>query len=179
MSNEDDQTSSTRRQSERPSNTYDDFSLATTQPFSAATSDSIVSINPKRHRQISWLLYWASITPVICGGLGPTLTLMAISGCADQWRAKHLSDGTIISERDPSWVIGITTTAIVVGFIANIFLLMRMLGRANPKYMQYASIVLWTLECTLLQPRLLKISYDDINSHYEFHDNRNLYSKDW
>jgi hypothetical protein len=151
MSNEDDQTSS-RRQSEGPSNADNDFSLATTQPFSAATSYSIDAINPKRHRQISWLLYWASITPLICGGVGPTLMLMAISGCADRWGTKHLSDGTIISERDPAWVIGVTATAIVIGFIANIFLLMRMLGRANPKYMQYASIVLWTLECTFLHP---------------------------
>jgi len=151
MSNEDNQTFS-RPQSEGTSTADDDFSLATSPTSSAPLSDSIGAIHPKRHRQISWLLYWASITPIICGALGPTLTLMAISGCADRWRTKHLSDGTIISEPDPAWVIGVTATAIVVGFIANIFLLMRMLGRANPKYIQYATIILWTVECTLLHP---------------------------
>ena len=58
-----------------------------------------------------------------------------------------LADGRVISEKDPPWVIGVTASAIVVGFIANVFLLLRMLGRGNPKYVQFTCIALWTLEC--------------------------------
>lgn len=160
MSKDGDQSSSSQQQSESPSNPGDDdLTLGTPGPISSSPSYSIEPTNttlfsspsysiglPRASKKShdSWLRYLASITPLICGGLGPTLTLMAISGCADRWRTE---DGTVITERDPVWVIAITAVAIVVGFFANIFLLMRMLGRANPKYMQYLSIALWTLEC--------------------------------
>ena len=103
---------------------------------------------PKR-KHISWIQYWASITPLICGALGPTLTLMALSGCADRWRILELPDGSFHIEPDPQWVVVITAVAIVIGFIANIFLLMRMLGRANPKSMQYLCVTFWALECII------------------------------
>ena len=74
------------------------------------------------------------------------MTLMALSGCADKWRSEEVS-GVVIDEPDPKWVAAVAAVAIVVGFIANIFLLMRMMGRGNPKHMQYLSITLWTIEC--------------------------------
>jgi len=80
---------------------------------------------------------------------------MAISGCADRWRAENFPNGTVKTEKDPDWVVATTAVAIVVGLFANIFLLMRMLGRGNPKYMQYMSITLWTLECMTFLGELL------------------------
>lgn len=112
-------------------------------------SIGIPSTPPKqkrRHRLKTWIQYWASITPLICGGLGPTVTLMALSGCADKWRSEDIL-GQPVTEPDPLWVVVVTAIAIVVGFIANTFLLIRMMGRGDPKLMQYLSIILWTLEC--------------------------------
>jgi hypothetical protein len=101
-------------------------------------------------KQQSWIMHWASITPLICGGLGPVLTLMALSGCADRWRAENFPGGHTVPEDDPTWVVCITAVAIVIGFTANVLLLMRMMGRGNPKLIQYWSIGLWTLECIFL-----------------------------
>src|SRR5436190_7299590 len=92
------------------------------------------------------LLYWASITPIICGALGPALTLLAISGCVDNWRAVGFADGSQLDEVDPAWVIAPTATAIILGLAANILLLVRMTGNRNFKFLQYWSIILWTLE---------------------------------
>ena len=100
---------------------------------------------------LHWLLYWASITPIICGGLGPALTLLALSGCVDSWRALALPDGSQLKEGNPVWVIVPTTIAIIFGLIANILLLLSMTGNRNPKYtkyIQYCAIILWILECT-------------------------------
>ena len=101
----------------------------------------------KKHRP--WLLYWASITPLLCGAFGPVLTLLALSGCADRWRLYATTDGETLSGKDPKWVIAVTALAIIVGLIANILLLARMLGRGNPKHLQWFAIILWLLECTL------------------------------
>lgn len=166
MSKDGDQSASSRQESEGPSNPGDDeftpgpVSFSTSyseEPANATFSSSpsrsagLLHASKKLHTaHTSRLRYWATISPLICGGLGPTLTLMAISGCADRWRTETLPDGTVITEKDPTWVVAITAVAIVVGFFANIFLLMRMLGRANPKHMQYMSIALWTLECITL-----------------------------
>jgi hypothetical protein len=103
----------------------------------------------RRHR--AGLLYWSSITPLFCGALGPTLTLLALSGCLDRWRVLEMPDGSRASDRDPRWVVGITALAIITGFVANILLLSRMMGRGNPKYIQYATIALWVLECSSLK----------------------------
>ena len=59
----------------------------------------------------------------------------------------EMPDGSHVSEKDPRWVVGITALAIVIGFIANILLLLRMMGRGNPKIIQYWTIVLWMTEC--------------------------------
>ena len=146
----DDRSASSREASEEPDG--DDFTLSSTAPNTPRTThsfNSTTSAQPPRHhrKHVSWIQYWASITPLVCGGLGPTLTLMALSGCADHWRTEDLADGRILVERDPAWVVAATAVAIVIGFIANIFLLMRMLGRANPKYMQYLCIIMWSIEC--------------------------------
>ena len=71
---------------------------------------------------------------------------MALSGCADKWRDEDIGDRTI-DDKDPKWVVATTSLAICIGFIANVLLLARMMGRGNPKYMQYGSIVLWVIEC--------------------------------
>jgi hypothetical protein len=144
----DDRTASSRQASEGPDGNGLMHSSTVREPSQATYSFNSATANEHhRRRHISWIQYLASITPLICGGLGPTLTLMAISGCADHWRAEELPDGHFLVERDPQWVIASTAVAIVVGFIANIFLLMRMLGRANPKHMQNLCIGLWFLEC--------------------------------
>ena len=107
----------------------------------------------RKHRP--WLLYWASITPLLCGALGPVLTLLALSGCADRWRMYVAPDGSDLFEKDPRWVIGVTALAIIVGLFANILLLLRMLGRGNPKHLQIFAILLWFLECMSLFLSLL------------------------
>jgi len=144
MSNSDDQTSS-RQPSAEPSFQTDDPSLAidTSQtPSSSLRSHPTEQI----HQHISWPRYLASNTPIICGGLGPTITLLALSGCADRWRTAVIN-GRLIEDPDPKWVVIVTSIAIAVGFLANVFLLLRMLGRGNPKYMQFLCVVLWALEC--------------------------------
>ena len=142
----------------------------------------------RKHRPL--LLYWASITPLLCGALGPVLTLLALSGCADRWRMYVAPDGSNLFEKDPRWVIGVTALAIIVGLFANILLLLRMLGRGNPKHLQIFAILLWFLECMslpshspiaflheflfILLSRRLCISFGggvDLSDH-EFHDNR-------
>ena len=50
---------------------------------------------------LHWLLYWASVTPIICGALRPALTLLAISGCVDPWRGSDLPDGSHLNDKDP------------------------------------------------------------------------------
>jgi energy-converting hydrogenase Eha subunit A len=102
-----------------------------------------------RKKRKTWLLYWASICPVICGALGPTLSLLAIAGCTDRWRYFYESDGDYFSEKDPTWIIATTVVAIVLGVIANIFLALRMLARGNPALNQYLSITLWSLQCII------------------------------
>jgi len=137
-----------RTSSSRPASDGDDLTLSSTvQELSQATSsfNSVTGSEHHRRKHISWIQYIASITPLICGGLGPTLTLMAISGCADRWRTEDFPDGLV--ERNPRWVVATTAVAILLGGIANIFLLMRMMGRANPKHMQNLCIGLWFLEC--------------------------------
>ena len=51
-----------------------------------------------------------------------------LGGIVDNWRTGSFPDGTVRAENNPQWVVAITAVAIVVGFFANIFLLMRMLG---------------------------------------------------
>jgi hypothetical protein len=96
----------------------------------------------------AWLLYWASITPLVCGAMGPTVTLFALSGCVDRWRALEVN-GVQILEPDPGWVVAATVTALVVGLAANLFMLLRMASRGNPKWNQNLSIILWFTECPL------------------------------
>src|SRR5277367_3431238 len=144
----DDRTASSRQASEGPDG--DDFTLSSTVRGTAQSTfsfNSTTGLEHHRRRHISWIQYMASITPLVCGGLGPTLTLMAISGCADRWRTEDFPDGRVLVERDPKWVVAATAVAIITGFVANIFLMMRMLGRANPKIMQYLCIAFWSLEC--------------------------------
>jgi hypothetical protein len=109
---------------------------------------TIGSVEPVLKRRYgTGLLYWSSVTPLFCGALGPTLTLLALSGCLDRWRVLAMPDGSRTSERDPRWVVSITALAIIIGFVANILLLMRMMGRGNPKHIQYWTIALWVVEC--------------------------------
>ena len=123
--------------------------------------------------QLSSSYYWASITPLICGGLGPTVTLIALSGSADRWRTENLPDGTARTERDPTWVVASTAVAVVAGFIANIFLFMRMVGRGNQKHMQYMCIALWALECTYrLFPIVPDYSYLEFRYYRSVRRNR-------
>jgi hypothetical protein len=148
MSASDDQTVS-RQPSEAPSlQGADDLSLAIEPSIDTL---SISQLPEEVHHHVSWSLYLASITPLICGGLGPTLTLLALSGCADRWRVATI-DGLLIEDPDPKWVTITTSVAVAIGLVANIFLLMRMLGRGNPKHMQWLCIILWFLEC-LSPPR--------------------------
>lgn len=123
----------------------DTFSSSADSP-SFSFGDPSDDAPPSSRKGTTWLQYVASITPLICGGLGPTITLMALSGCADKWRDEEIGDRTI-DEKDPKWVVATTSLAICIGFIANVLLLARMMGRGNPKYMQYGSIVLWVIEC--------------------------------
>ena len=137
----------------------------------------------RKHR--SWWHYWASITPLICGALGPVLTLLALSGCADRWRLYVTDNGVSMEEKDPKWVIAVTALAIMIGMFANILLLLRMLGRGNPKHLQIIAIVLWLLECTslllvslsscftLLLYTSLFVGKANLSGH-EFHDNWDL-----
>jgi hypothetical protein len=129
---------------------------------------SLGSVEPVlMRRQRTNLLYWSSLTPLFCGGLGPTLTLLALSGCLDHWRAYEMPDGTTTSERDPRWVVGVTALAIIVGFVANILLLLRMIGRGNPKLLQLWAIALWLLEC-------IPSSNLRDSSCFEFRDDRSI-----
>jgi len=166
----DDRTASSRQASEGPDG--DDFTLSSTVRGTAQSTfsfNSTTGLEHHRRRHISWIQYMASITPLVCGGLGPTLTLMAISGCADRWRTEDFPDGRVLVERDPPWVLATTAVAIVLGFLANIFLLMRMLGRANPKHMQYLCIGLWFLEC------IVPILFSSLTySYYKFRYNWSL-----
>jgi hypothetical protein len=109
--------------------------------------DPKTKLPKSRPKHQTWLLYWASINPVICGALGPTLTLLALAGCTDRWRVFWV-DGTSYSEKDPKWVIATTVIAIVMGLLANVFLLLRMMARGNPALNQSMSIILWSLECS-------------------------------
>jgi len=144
MSNSNYQKSS-RQPSEEPSVQTNDLNLAIGP--SQASTFALVNYPTEHVRQhISWPRYLASITPLICGGLGPTITLLALSGCADRWRTEVI-DGRLIEEPDPKWVIIVTSVAISVGFLANIFLLLRILDRGNPKHLQILCIVFWALEC--------------------------------
>jgi hypothetical protein len=115
----------------------------------APTIGSVEPVLRRRHR--AGLLYWSSVTPLFCGALGPTLTLLALSGCLDRWRVFEIPGGSRASDRDPRWVIAITALAIIIGFVANILLLTRMMGRGNPKYIQYWTIALWAIECSSLE----------------------------
>jgi potassium channel subfamily K len=130
----------------------DDIASAAIAPSrtTSRTSFSIAAIpTADLHQHISWPRYLASITPLICGGLGPTITLLALSGCADRWRTETVG-GDFIQDGDPTWVVVVTAIAIAIGLLANVFLLMRMLGRGNPKYMQINCILLWAIECMSL-----------------------------
>ena len=127
---------------------YDGISLAVTPAsFSLWPSFSVDTPDQTYKRRNPWIQHWAAITPLIVGGLGPTLTLLAISGCADNWRVIQLPSGLYVAEKDATWVLVCTGLAIVIGFIANVFMLLRMMGRGNPKHMQNLSIILWTVEC--------------------------------
>ena len=148
MGDEDSRSLSRRDAEGRSDVQTNDISIAPSE-IVPANSEPFSTGLPLTHteRHPSWIQYWASVTPLIVGALGPTLTLLAISGCADKWRVRVFPAGLDVPVRDPRWVIGLTATAILIGFIANIFLLLRMIGRGNPKYMQDLSILLWTLEC--------------------------------
>jgi len=106
---------------------------------STATSDS----QPK----ISILDYLREISPLISGTFGPVSVLMALSGCIDHWRIISLPDGSKVIDADPLWVIIPTSIAIMLGAVANSFLLLRLLnGKAVSRdYMLYSS-VFWFLE---------------------------------
>ena len=82
--------------------------------------------------------------------------LFALPGCVDPWRTKNHPDGTVKTEKDPKWAIAVTASALVVGLIANFFLFLRILGRINPKRMQYFSMTLWILEGMFILECLLK-----------------------
>lgn len=161
MSNDGGESSFSQQLSEGRSHLSDDRNVVSPEIVPSSPDNRPGCEHPYRlkRRHTSWKLYWVSITPLICGGLGPMLTLLALSGCVDPWRFENLLNGTTRTDKDPKWVIAIIGVALFVGLIANIFLLLTMLGRANQKYMQLLSIALWTLECMYVHLRcLLKFS---------------------
>ena len=105
---------------------------------------------PSSRRRKTHLLYWANITPLICGALSPISILLGLSGCADPWRVMKLPDASYDSEKNPQWVVATTASAVVIAFTANILLLMRITGRGNPYPMQFWTVILWILECRQL-----------------------------
>ena len=109
---------------------------------SLASSSSQWLSNP-----LHWYLYWASVTPIICGALGPALTLLAISGCVDPWRGSDLPDGSHFNEKDPLWVIVITSIAIILGLAANMLLIISLMTTRESRHTQYITIILWMLAC--------------------------------
>ena len=118
------------------------FSRNTHQKSQKLTSLSTLRFS----KPADWLLYTASIAPLICGAVGPTVTLFALSGCVDEWGYINLPDGLIIKEKDPTWVVATTVTALLIGFLANILLLVRLLGRGESNYTVHLSIILWILQ---------------------------------
>src|SRR5208282_1206307 len=89
-----------------PTFSVDTFSSPSTPQTPSTPSFSLSTPPPSEtpRKSTEWLQYIASITPLICGGLGPTITLMALSGCADEWRDEQI-DGRNLADRDPKWVI--------------------------------------------------------------------------
>ena len=87
------------------------------------------SSSGQQKRKKAHLLYWVSITPLICSALSPISILTGFSACADPWRVMKLPDGSYESEKNPQWVIAITASAVAIAFTANILLLMRIMGR--------------------------------------------------
>ena len=99
--------------------------------------------------EINWRQYLLSLTPLICGAIGPVAILLAISGRIDPWRAASLSDGSQVSDGYHDWVRTPTLIAIIMGVIANIFVLARLLVQdQHPQHLQYWSLLFWVLECT-------------------------------
>jgi hypothetical protein len=114
------------------------FHFHETNESTSTLSSAFALSNP-----LHWLLYFSSIGPLICGGVGPAVTLLALSGCVDKWKFITLPDGSVVKEEDPSWVIATTVSALLIGFIANVVLAVRLLGMGNPNHAQYWSITLW------------------------------------
>ena len=175
MSNDGGESPSSQQLSEERSHLSDDRNLVSSELASSSPEDYLGYEHSYRlkKKHIQWRIYWVRITPLICGGLGPMLTLLSLSGCVDPWRIENLPNGTTRTDKDPNWVIAIIVAALVLGLIANIFLLLTMLGRANQKYMQRLSITLWTLECMYIH---FKIFTKNLFSHYGIYNGRSLCS---
>ena len=98
--------------------------------------------------RITGVQYLRGLAPVFGGVLGPTSLLMGLSGCIDTWRSARLPDGTHVEESDPIWVIIPAAIAMVIGVVANLLLIAKLLdGRRHTYYLLNASITLWVLEC--------------------------------
>jgi len=137
-------------ESEHKDNLVDDDAQPLRSRISSSSSSTfglLAAALSKPRPHSTWLLHLASITPLICASFGPVVTLLALSGCADRWRVFDNGNGTVFDEPDPPWVVATTVTAIVVGLVANTFMLLRMVGRGHPKWDQNISIVLWLTEC--------------------------------
>jgi hypothetical protein len=127
--------------------TPDSGSLSSVTRSVASTVRLLADAAGRGRGHPTWLLHLASVTPLICGSIGPVVTLLALSGCADEWREHVDADGKVLSEPDPRWVVATTVTALVMGVVANLFMLLRMTGTGPSKWNQNISISLWILEC--------------------------------
>jgi len=108
---------------------------------------------------------FCNIISLICGSLSPITLLMGLSACADSWRVVRSPDGIYEYEKNPQWVVATMVSAVVIGVIAGVLLLMWMMGRGNTNPVQYWTLILWILECNHFAC-LLMVSGDSIDDDW-------------
>lgn len=87
--------------------------------------------------------FWFTVstfTPTILACLGPLANMISIAAIVDPWRLS--SDDTHVVH-DKSWVLAINIFSLVVGFAANILLVLNFTGKIKYTFAQVGSILMW------------------------------------
>lgn len=113
-----------------------------------------------------WFMLWFTVSchfPVITACLGPVANMISVACAVDHWR-EDTNIGQTIADPYPVRVLNIFS--LVLGFIANLLLLLHFSGRLAYLRAQYLCIPIWTLASIFLLAAILLCSYRYFEENY-------------
>lgn len=106
----------------------------------------------------------STFTPIMSACVGPLANMISIGAIVDPWRDTPAGGEKVV---DSGWVLGLNILSLIVGFGANIFLVLNFTGKMRYTIAQVGSIVLWLLASIILGATLLVSWLVGYFDHYD------------